>query len=209
MDEPREETETEATARRCAALRERMQQAALRALPREKVAAEAEALGLPVHEALAQIPEEELRLAYDLAIHAGPPGRPRAVDRLGQRMRPTAEGEEGALVLRALQSAWFSVFRVQDAHPEAGLVLEDALLGGEAWVLDDALAEHAGPGTILALRLARVQGFAITCGFVVALDEPALEEIRAVLDGAGVAAEAMTADARFARLIYRRAIGVG
>jgi hypothetical protein len=205
----REEAEIEATARRCAALRERLQQEALRTVPRERVVAEASSLGLPAEEALAQIAEDELRLAFDLALHTASPGRPRAIDRLSQRMRPTAEGEEAGLVLRALKAAWFSVFRVLDPHPEAGLVLEDALLGGEAWVLDDALAEHTAPGTVLALRAARVRGFAITCGTALPLDEPTLEEVRAILAGSGVPAEAMVADSRFARLVYRRAIGLG
>lgn len=207
--EAREETPIEAAARQAAALREALQAEALRGVPREKVAEEAAALGLPVHEALAQISEAELRLAYDLAIHAAPPGRVRAIDRLGRRTRPSAAGEAAAPVLRGLQAAWFSVFRVLEAHPACGLVLEDALLGGEAWLVDAALDEHAAPDTILALRAARVRGFAITCGSALALEPRMLDDIRAVLAGLDLPPAMATADPRFARLIYRRAIGPG
>jgi hypothetical protein len=71
---------------------------------------------------------------------------------------------EAALVLNGLLSAWVSVFRVLGPHPEAGFILEDVLRGGEVWVLDQGLAESAEPGAILAARLARVCGFAMTSG---------------------------------------------
>jgi hypothetical protein len=191
--------------RRCAALRRRFQDTALRSVPVPKVAEEAERLGLPVREDMAQVSEGDLAYAFDLAVHTSPPGRPRAIERVARHNR--AAGDEAALVLRALVGAWFSVFRVLGPHPEAGLLLEDALLGGEVWVVDEALAESAAPGTVLGTRLARVRGFAITCGVVVGLDEAVLAGFRQVMARSGVLASELLADPRFARLIYQRALG--
>jgi hypothetical protein len=207
MRETSDESELMATCRHCAALRKRMQDAALHSVPRQMVQAHAERLGLPVGEELAQIPDHELHFAFDLAIHTAPMGRSRPIDRLGRQYQGQ-EGSEATLVLRALQSTWFSVFRVIDSHPEAGLVLEDALLGGEAWVLDEALTENAAPGTILGLRVGRVRGFAMTTGVVACLDEAMLAGVRHTLAEANLPAAEMTADPRFALLIYRRALGI-
>ncbi|WP_135468316.1 hypothetical protein [Crenalkalicoccus roseus] len=191
--------------RRCAALRQRFQDAALRTVPMPKLLEQARRLGLPVTEALAQIPDADLAFAFDLAVHTALPGRSRAIERVARQHR--GAGEEEALVLRGLERAWFSVFRVLGPHPEAGLLLEDALLGGEAWVMDEALAESAPAGTVLATRLARVRGFAITCGAVAPLDEAILAGFRRALAGAGTPPAEMAADPRFALLIYQRALG--
>lgn len=197
--------EIEALYRRCTGLRRGFQDAAVRSVPVPKLREQAERLGLPVASEMAQISEGDLAFAFDLAIHSAPPGRPRAIDRLA-RQRRSAQGE-AALVLDALIHAWFSVFRILGPHPEAGLLLEDTLLGGEVWVVDEALVEFSGPGTVLAARLGRVRGFAMTCGPVVPLDEPILASIRQVLAGADLPPVEMTADPRFVTLIYERALG--
>lgn len=197
--------EIEALYRRCAALRRGFQEAALRSVPLPKLREEAEGLGLPVASEMAQVSEGDLAFAFDLAIYSAPPGRSRAIDRVA-RQRRTAQ-DEAALVLDALTHAWFSVFRTLGPHPEAGLLLEDALLGGEVWVVDEALAEFSGPGAVLAMRLGRVRGFAMICGPLVPLDEPILAGFRQVLAEAPLPAAEMTAEPRFARLIYERALG--
>lgn len=200
--------EIEAFYRRCAVLRRRFQDAALRSVPVPKVMEHAERLGLPVGRgALTQVAEGDLDYAFDLAVHTAPPGRSRAIERIGRAQGRTAEGE-ARLVLRALETAWFSVFRVRDGHPLAGLVLEDALLGGEAWVVDEALTESAVPGTILATRIGRVCGFAITCGVVAGLNEAMLATCRRIAAAAGLTPAELAAEPRFATMLYRQALGI-
>ncbi|MBX6744394.1 MAG: hypothetical protein IRY87_20350 [Acetobacteraceae bacterium] len=197
--------EIEALYRRCAGLRRGFQEAALRSVPLPKLREAAERLGLPVASELAQVSEGDLAFAFDLAVYSAPPGRSRAIDRVARPRR--AMQDEAALVLDALTHSWFSVFRSLGPHPEAGLLLEDALLGGEVWVVDEALAEFSGPGAVLAMRLGRLRGFAMTCGPVVPLDEPILAGFRQILAEAPLPAAEMTADPRFATLIYQRALG--
>lgn len=194
--------------RRCAVLRRRFQDAALHSVPMAKVAEQAERLGLPVREDMAQVSEGDLAYALDLAVHTAPPGRSRAIERVARQGRTMAGDEAAPLVLRALVGAWFSAFRVLGPHPETGLILEDALLGGEVWVVDEALAESAAPGTVLAARIGRVRGFAITCGVVAGLDEMVLAGFRQAIVRSGVPAAELLADPRFATLVYQRALGL-
>ena len=198
-------TEIEALYRRCVPLRQRFQDAALRSVPTPKVVEQAGRLGLPVTQELAQVSEGDLAFAFDLSVYTAPPGRSRAIDRMARQQR-AAQGEAG-LVLSALTSAWFSIFRVLGPHPDTGLLLEDVLLGGQVWVVDEALAESAAPGTVLASRLGRVRGFAITCGVAATLDDAILAGFRNVLSEAGVPAGDLVVDPRFATLIYQRALG--
>lgn len=190
---------------RCAAARQRLQEMAVRATPREKVLEQMKRLGLSMDAEMGQVSEEELAYAFDLAIYTAPPGRSRAIDRVA-RQHARLPGE-GALVLNALTHSWLSIFRVLDRHPEEGLIAEDALLGGEVWLVDQNIAETAPPGTIFASRIGRVWGFCISCGVVATLDENRLVGVRGVLERGGVAAEELVADTRFATMMWQDGLG--
>ncbi|MBX9699650.1 MAG: hypothetical protein K2X74_09440 [Acetobacteraceae bacterium] len=192
----------------CVAARRRILDAALRELPQAQVMRAAGELGLPAADELAQVPEEDLAYALDVALHRGAPGRARPLDLVTRRLARRAQGE-ALLVLRALETTWFSAFRVLGPHPEAGLLLEDAVLGGEAWVLDGVLETQGEPGTVVAARLGRVQGFCLTSGVAAALDEAMLAALQAAAGGSGFEPAEMMADPRIALLAYRHAIGLG
>ncbi|MDO9712162.1 hypothetical protein [Paracraurococcus lichenis] len=190
---------------RCAEARTRLQELALHAVPKAKVLEQMQRLGLNLDPEVGQASEEELAYAFDLAVYTAPPGRSRAIERVA-RQHARLPGE-GALVLNALTHSWLSIFRVLDRHPEEGLILEDALLGGEVWLVDHAIAETAPPGTIVASRIGRVWGFCITSGVVAVLDEGRLAGIRGVLERGGVGAEDLIVDPRFAQALWRDGLG--
>lgn len=190
---------------RCAAARARLQELALRAMPQAKVLEQMQRLGLNLDPEVGQASEEELGYAFDLAVYTAPAGRSRAIDRVAKQ-HARLPGE-GALVLNALTHAWLSIFRVLDRHPEEGLILEDALLGGEVWLVDHALSEGVPPGAVIASRIGRVWGFCITCGVAATLDEGRLAGIRGVIDRGGVAAKDLIADPRFAQTLWRDGLG--
>lgn len=190
---------------RCAAARMRLQDLAVRATPKEKVVEQMKRLGLSLDPEMGQVSDEELAYAFDLAIYTAPPGRSRAIDRVAKQ-HARLPGE-GALVLNALTHAWLSIFRVLDRHPEEGLILEDALLGGEVWLVDQNIAETAPPGTIIASRVGRVWGFCISCGVVATLDEARLAGVKAVLERGGVPAEELVVDPRFATMMWQDGLG--
>ncbi|MBK1659485.1 hypothetical protein [Paracraurococcus ruber] len=190
---------------RCAAARLRLQDLAVRATPKEKVLDQMRRLGLTLDQEMGQVSDEELAFAFDLAIHTAPPGRSRAIDRVAKQ-HARLPGE-GALVLNALTHAWVSIFRVLDRHPEEGLILEDALLGGEVWLVDQNIAETAPPGTVIASRIGRVAGFCISCGVVAHLDESRLAGVRGTLERSGLPAADLLADPRFAAMMWQDGLG--
>lgn len=190
---------------RCAAARQRFQDMAVRATPREKVLEQMQRLGLSVDQEMGQVSDADLAYAFDLAVYTAPPGRSRAIDRV-VKQHARLPGE-AALVLNALSRSWLSIFRVLDRHPEEGLLAEDLLLGGEVWLVDQALGEIAPPGTILASRVGRVLGFCITCGVIAALNEHRLASVRGVLAQGALASEDLVADPRFARMLWQDGLG--
>lgn len=192
--------------RRCGALRLRFQTMAAQSLPPAKLREHCKALGLPVEEELYQTHDGELAFAMDLAVYTAPPGRSRAIDRVAKQYGGRA-GEESALVLNALSRAWLSLFRVLGPHPEAGLLLEDLVLGGEVWVVDEALAAHAQPGAVLGIRLGRVCGFAITCGVVAVLDPAMANEVQREVGDDRDLAEALLTSPRFVRGLWLLGMG--
>ena len=190
---------------RCAKARRRFQELAVQAVPRPKLLEHAGRLGLSVEDEMAQPSEEELAFAFDLAIYTAPPGRSRAIDRVAKQ-HARLPGE-AALVLNGLSRSWLSVFQVIGPHPEVGFILEDVMLGGEAWVVDEALAENAEPGTVLVTRLARIAGFAITCGVVSVLDEAMLARLKQLVRGGEVDPAELVGEPRFAERMWLHALG--
>lgn len=192
----------------CAATRRRLLDMAAREVPAAQVMRAAAEIGLPPADDLAQVPEEDLAFAIDLALHRAAPGRARPLDLVVRRAARRATAE-ALLVLRGLETNWFSVFRVLGPHTEAGLLVEDAMAGGEAWVLDGVLDGFAEPGTLVATRLGRVQGFCMTSGVAAGLDEAMLAGLRQAAVSSGVAPAEMMADPRVATLAWKQAVGLG
>ncbi|MDN3565647.1 hypothetical protein QWZ14_14865 [Paeniroseomonas aquatica] len=202
------EDELRAAWQRHAAARQRFREMAVQAVPRPKMIEQAKRLGLPVDQGeMAQLGEDELAYLFDLAIYSAPPGRSRAIDRV-VRQHARLRGE-AVLVLNALSSAWFSIFRVTGLHPDGGLLLEDALGGGEVWVVDEGLSEVAELGAVVATRLGRVAGYAMTCGVMAVLDDVTLDGIRQVARRSGVEPAALVDEPRFVEGLWRRALGFG
>src|SRR4051794_41385543 len=79
------------------------------------------------------------------------PDHTRAVDRYAgaARLQP---GSDEALVLEAMRRARFSVWRVERRHEVAGLVVQDLLRQGEAWLVDEAMERSAPPGMAAGMR---------------------------------------------------------
>lgn len=204
MAETRESLE--AVQAECGRLRHRWIEAAARDLPRPRLMALARSMGLPEGDELTQVPEGDLAFLLDLAAYDARPGRARAIDRMGRQRRPAGLG---GLVLRALESAWCSAFRVLEPHPEAGQVAADLLLGGEVWILDAALEQLVAEGTVLvAGRVGRVRGFALSTGALGSLDPAMLAGLQQVVAGSGVSPGELVEDPRFAALLYRGVLGL-
>jgi hypothetical protein len=179
---------------------------AMRFFSRPALLEQARHLGLTVGEMLAAESIDELTLAFDLAIHTARPGHSRAIDRYAGAagLRP---GSDEALVLEAMRQARFSVWRVERRHEVVGLIVQDLLRQGEAWLVDEALERSAPEGMAAAMRLCTPDAFAMTCGVIVPVDRELLEEVFAeVLPRVRGSPDQVANDRRLATAIYRTAV---
>jgi hypothetical protein len=196
--------------RRYSDLRKSIQTAVLDNIPHSRFLTHAKRIGLSDGKVLFTDDIVELTLAFDLAVYTAEPARTRAIDRMA-RNRLTASAPEEALVLRGLQAARFSVFRVIGCCEPAGVLFEDLMRGGAVTILDEGLELSAKDGEVFAMRVAPIEEFAITCGAVVPLDMETFDEIILFLtDGVpNPELSALADDRRFAASLYRLAIELG
>ena len=108
------------------AISTRHHSAALEFLSRQAILEQARRLGLTVGRTLVAESEEELTLAFDLAIYTAPAGRSRAIDRYRAAAR-LDEGSDEALVLEAMCRARFSVWRIERRHEAVGFTVSDVI----------------------------------------------------------------------------------
>ena len=166
-------------------------------------------LGLAAGKTLVAESMDELTLAIDLAVHTAKPGHARAIDRYA-RAAPLQPGSDEFVVLEAMRQARFSVWRVERRHEVAGLIVQDLLRQGEAWLVDEALERSAPEGMSLAMRLGTPDVFAMTSGIIVPVDREVMTEaLDDVLPRVRGTPEQVADDRRFATAIYRVAVAQG
>jgi hypothetical protein len=191
------------------AISTRHHSAALEFLSRQAILEQARRLGLTVGKTLVAESEEELTLAFDLAIYTAPAGRSRAIDRYRAAAR-LDEGSDEALVLDAMCRARFSVWRIERRHETVGFTVSDVIRQAEAWLVDESLERTAPEGAAIAARLCRPEAFAMTSGVVVPVDREMLEEaLDEALPRVHGTPEQVADDRRFAAAFYRAALERG
>jgi hypothetical protein len=153
--------------------------------------------------------EDELTLAFDLAIYTAPEGRSRAIDRYARSAR-FAPGSDEALVLDAMRSARFAVVMVKRRHESAGLIVTDLFRKIDLWLVDEGLEISLPPQAAFATRYYALDGFIMTAGVGTPVDG---DLITHALELAPYLQRKSTAEAiedrRFAEAVYRAAIADG
>jgi hypothetical protein len=195
--------------RRLRAISTRHHSAALEFVSRQAILEHAKRLGLAVGRMLVADSEEEMTLAFDLALYTAKDGRSRALDRYARAARPSPASDE-ARMLDAMRRARFSIWRIERRHETAGLIVADVLREAEVWLVDEKLEASAPPGMAFAGRVCEPEKFAITCGVVVPLDRDLIEEVTLdTLAWRRGDPEQIAEDPRFATAIYRTALDSG
>jgi hypothetical protein len=183
--------------------------AALKFLSRPAILVHAKRLGLAAGRTLLAESEEEMILAFDLALYTAKDSRSRPLDRYARAAR-LVPGSDEARMLDAMRDARFSIWRIEQRHKTAGLIVTDVLRKAEAWLIDERLEESAPEGMAFAGRLSKPEGFAMTCGAVVPVDRDLIEEVTLdTLAWRRGNPEQVAQDPRFAIAIYRAAIDSG
>ncbi len=196
--------------RRLRAISTQHHSAALGHLSRHAIMEQAKRLGLAHGQVLLDATEEEMTLAFDLAVHTARPGRTRTIDRYAKAARLPPNSEE-AHTLQAIRNARFSIWRLECRHEAAGIMVTDLLHERETWLVDEGLTSSGKPGLAFASRLFWPATFAMTCGVAVPLNPALIEDV--MLDGLAWLRHSdpdqLADDSRFAAEVYRAAIGVG
>jgi hypothetical protein len=183
--------------------------AVLKYLSRTALMQQARSIGLAHGSTLVANSEDELTLAFDLAIYTARPGRSRAIDRYARAARLTA-GSDEAGVLEAMCAARFSIWQIEHQHELAGLVVRDLLRATEGWLMDDGLEASAEAGWVFAMRLCQPDAFLMTSGVVVPVDQEIMEQVAEMTSTCAFATLAEAADdPRLATAIYRVAVASG
>jgi hypothetical protein len=180
--------------------------AALKFLGRPALLAHAKRLGLAVGRTLVAESEEEMLLAFDLALYTAQGGRSRPLDRYARAAR-LMPGSDEARVLDAMCAARFSIWRIEERHAMAGLIVTDVLREAETWLLDEQLEASVSKDQAFAGRLSQPEDYAMTCGVIVPVDRSLIEEV--LLDTFAWRRgdpEQVAQDPRFAIAVYRTAI---
>jgi hypothetical protein len=120
--------------------------------------------------------EEEMVLVFDLALCTSSRGRSRALDRYARAAQLPPASDE-ARMLDALRDARFSIWRIEQRHQMAGLIVTDVLREAKAWLIDEGLEASAPERIAFAGRLAAPDDFAMTCGVVVPVNHDLFEEV--------------------------------
>jgi hypothetical protein len=176
---------------------------------KQAVLEHAKRLGLATGGMLVAESEAEMTLVFDLALYTAKDRRSRALDRYA-RATLLPPGSDAARVLEAMRHARFSVWRIDQRHETAGLMITDVLREAEVWLVDEQLEASALPGLSFAGRVCQPDCFAMSCGVIVPVYPELLEEV--ALDTMAWRRsdpERVAEDPRFALAIYRAAIDSG
>ena len=206
---PRSRAEIIDRYRRLRAVSKRHNSGAHKCLSSEALMEQARRLGLVHRRTLILNSEDELTLAYDLALYARQGGRRRPLDRYAAAQRFAPDSDEQR-VLEAMLAAQFALIRVERRHPEAGLIVRDLIREHEFWLVDEGMEASAPIGLKMATRVYSPDNFHMAAGVFVPLDNAllrnAIERRPLVLR---MTSDQSAEDRRFAEAIYREAIQAG
>ena len=118
--------------------------------------------------------EDEIAVLYDYCLHHYRRADKNVIQRYAEQSPPES-GSDEALLLEALLSARYSLFRVEAVLPRQGVTLHDLLFGERLDLTDISLSDTAEPGLILAGRLLRLPEFIMSSGTLIPVSEPAYQ----------------------------------
>jgi hypothetical protein len=175
-------------------------------LATDAILQQASRLGLASGRTIMAESEDELTLAFDLAIHTATAGRSRAIDRYARSTALPTGSDEG-IMLEAMRSAQFAIVAVENRHPTAGLIVTDMLRNADLWLMDEGLERSLRAGDMFATRYYKPADFAMTAGVCIPLDLDLLEVATMTVPQLGrLPLVKAIDDRRFAEAIYRAAI---
>lgn len=126
--------------------------------------------------------DDEIAILYDYCIYHYRRADKTVLERYLETAS-SAENSDESMLLKSMQNARYSVFRVSEVKPRQGARILDLVRGDELELVDTGVAESAGPSMILLGRLLPVESFYMSTGTLIPLAEPAyLSAIQPILN---------------------------
>jgi hypothetical protein len=133
--------------------------------------------------------EDEMSVLMDHILHDDLRGGENFVQR-SLAESPPPEGTDERLVLEAQARARYSLFRAIAIERGVGVTIEDALRGGQEFLVDINFSRSVPTGAMLAMRVFKPEGILMTTGAGLPVDGEALlritEEIEQTFDPARI-----------------------
>jgi hypothetical protein len=107
--------------------------------------------------------EDELAVLMDFCIYNVRRRGQNAFERFLANSPPPPDSDE-MLILRAMQNAWYSLFRAESTVPGTGVAMFDLLRERPQFIVDVGLSQTITPGAILASRVVPFADFTMTGG---------------------------------------------
>lgn len=118
--------------------------------------------------------DDEIAIAYDYCLHHHRRAGKNLIERTLENSPPAPDSDE-MIYLRALSSARFSLFRIEEILPHRGARLHNLVTGETVEVIDLSLSSTGMPGIILAGRLLPFDSFVMSSGVFIPIPEPIFE----------------------------------
>lgn len=157
---------------------------------RPPIQAAAEHLGVLI-EGTITLDADQMPVLMDHALYGCWEEGRNAVGRFATEHPPTPESTE-AVVLGAMQRAFFSVFQVDQIVPGLGVQVTDIFRDQQHFMVDVNLSQTAAPSLAVACRALPFDEFIISTGAILPLDAEAVRIVAAMLDEAGISPETLS-----------------
>jgi hypothetical protein len=142
---------------------ERLNHRLVETLPKDVLDEGGKKLGILKGNTLVLDSEDQIAVLMDFCIYNVRRGGQNAVERYVANSPPTP-GSDEALILEAMQRAWYSLFQVQSAVPGSGVAALDVLREREVFITDVSMSRSGVRGLVLASRLIPFDAFTMTGG---------------------------------------------
>jgi hypothetical protein len=116
--------------------------------------------------------EDEISVLMDFCIYNVRRRGQNAVERFLANSPPPPDSDE-MRILRAMQNAWYSLFRAESSVPGIGVATFDLLRERPQFIVDVAMSQTIRPGALLASRAVPFANFTMTGGAALPLPDAA------------------------------------
>jgi hypothetical protein len=119
--------------------------------------------------------DDEIAILYDYCLYNYRRDGKNIIERHSLTAPPPADSLD-AVLLQAMQQAYYAVLKVVDIHPNQGANLQNLITGETLDIIDISLSETGEPGIVLVGRIIPLGEFNMSSGTLIPLPESVYED---------------------------------